>query len=91
MCIPQTHVRNGALEVKDGAGLLENLGASGELLQKIELSNTAREMYSHIEAAGKNELVEAVCLKAKKYCQEVTGSEVKVYLVNHKAELITHV
>ena len=91
LCIPQTHVRNGALEVSDGAKLLASLGASGELLQKIEQSNTAREMYSHIEVAGKNELVESVCLKAKKYCQAITGAKVKVYLVNHKAELITHV
>ena len=91
MRIPQTHVRNGALEIVDGARLLASLGADGELLQKIEASNTAREMYTHIEAAGRNDLVEKVCLKAQEYGQEVTGTRVKVYLVNHKAELITHV
>lgn len=91
LCIPQTHVRNGALEVADGAKLLAGLGATGELLQKISAANTAREMYSHIEAAGKTELVQAVCLKARNYCREVTGRKVKVYLVNHKAEIITHV
>ncbi len=91
LCIPQTHVRNGALEVEDGAKLLASLGAKDDLLQKIEQSNTAREMYTHVEAAGKDELVKAVCLKAREYCQKVTGTEVKVYLVNHKAELITHV
>lgn len=89
--IPQTHVRNGALEIEDGANLLANLGAKGELLQKIKKSNTAREMYTHIEAAGKNNLVQAVCLRALEYCQEVTGTSVKIYLVNHKAEVITHV
>ncbi|TKB26615.1 cobalt-precorrin-5B (C(1))-methyltransferase [Desulfopila sp. IMCC35006] len=89
--VPQTHVRNGALEVAEGAQLLAQLGAEGDLLQKIETSNTAREMYSHIEAAGQNQLVTAVCLKARQYCQDVTGTEVKVYLVNHKAEIITHV
>jgi cobalt-precorrin-5B (C1)-methyltransferase len=89
--IPQTHVRNGALEIVDGARLLESLGAKGELLHKIEQSNTAREMYTHIEAAGQNQLVKAVCLKAREYCQTVTGTSVKVYLVNHKAEIITHV
>ncbi len=89
--VPQTHVRNGALEVADGAKLLAHLGAEGELLQKIESSNTAREMYTHIEAAGQNKLVTAVCLKAQQYCQDVTGTRVKVYLVNHKAEIITHV
>ena len=53
MRIPQTHVRNGALEMIDGAKLLASLGAAGILLQKIEKSNTAREMYTHIEAAGR--------------------------------------
>lgn len=89
--VPQTHVRNGALEVVDGAKLLANLGADGELLQKIKRSNTAREMLCHIEAAGQDKLVEAVCLKAREYCQDVTGTRVKVYLVDHKAEIITHV
>lgn len=89
--IPQTHVRNGALETVDGARLLAELGAAGPLLDKIENSNTAREMYSHIEDAGNTELVQAVCLKAREYCREVTGTEVKVYLVNHKAEIITYV
>jgi cobalt-precorrin-5B (C1)-methyltransferase len=91
MRIPQTHVRNGALEMVDGAKLLAELGATGKLLQKIEESNTAREMYSHIEAAKRKELVEKVCLKAREYCQDVTGTRVRVYLVNHKAELITYV
>jgi len=91
LCIPQTHVRNGALEIIDGTRLLAGLGATGELLQKIEKSNTAREMYTHIEAAGDKDLVEAVCLKAREYCEQVTSNRVKVYLVNHKAEIITHV
>ncbi|MGB3209987.1 MAG: cobalt-precorrin-5B (C(1))-methyltransferase CbiD [Desulforhopalus sp.] len=89
--VPQTHVRNGALEMVDGAKLLAGLGAEGTLLRKIETSNTAREMLTHIEAAGKTELVEAVCRKALEYCQDVTGTRVKVYLVDHKAEIITHV
>lgn len=89
--IPQTHVRHGALEVAEGARLLATLGAEGELLAKIENSNTAREMYSHIEEAGKSELTLAVCRKAQDYCLEATGSVVKIYLVNHKAEVITHV
>ncbi len=91
LCIPQTHVRNGALEVVDGARLLASLGARDELLHKIEQSNTAREMYTHIEAARQHQLVKAVCQKARDYCQEITGTRVKVYLVNHKAEIIAHV
>ncbi|MFH0782423.1 MAG: cobalt-precorrin-5B (C(1))-methyltransferase CbiD [Pseudomonadota bacterium] len=89
--IPQTHVRNGALEVADGAGLLANLGAEGELLEKFQQSNTAREMYSHIEAAGRHDLTLAVCRRAQEYCQDVTGGTVRIFLVNHKAEIIAHV
>lgn len=89
--IPQTHVRNGALEVADGAGLLASLGAEGELLQKLQQSNTAREMYSHIEAAGRHDLTLAVCRRAQEYCQDVTSGAVRVLLVNHKAEIIAHV
>lgn len=89
--IPQTHVRNGALEVADGAKLMASLGAEGVLLGKIEKSNTAREIFTHLEAAGRNDLINAVCLKARQYCQDVTGCRVKIYLVNHKAEIITHV
>ncbi len=89
--IPQTHVRNGALEMRDGAELLDGLGAKGELLQKIKSSNTAREMYEHLTAAGEKGIVEAVCLRARDYCRKTTGTNVRVYLVNHKAEIITHV
>jgi cobalt-precorrin-5B (C1)-methyltransferase len=89
--IPQTHVRHGALEVAEGARLLAELGAKGELLARLERSNTAREMYSHIEEAGKDELIRAVCRKAREYCQETTGGTVRIYLINHKAEVIAHV
>ncbi len=89
--IPQTHVRHGALEVADGARLLASLGATGGLLEKFAQANTAREMYSHIEEAGRHDLTQAVCRKAREYCHEVTGVTVHVYLVNHKAEVITHV
>ena len=89
--IPQTHVRNGALEIVDGAQLLADLGANGDLLQLLEKSNTAREMLTHIEDQGRHELVKAVCLKAREYCQEVTGGPVKIYLIDHKANVIIHV
>jgi len=91
LCIPQTHVRNGALEIEDGAKLLESLGASGKLLDKIEKSNTAREMLTHIEDIGDTDLVRKVCLKAQEYCEKVSGRTVRIYLINHKAEVIESV
>lgn len=89
--IPQTHVRNGALEIKDAARLLERLGAKGQLLQKIRKANSAREMLTHIEAADEAQLITAVCKKAKIFCMETSGVRVYVYLINHKAKVITHV
>jgi len=89
--IPQTHVKNGILEMKDAANLLAQLGARGELLLKISQANTAREMYEHIQEAEQTELVTRVCIKAREYCEDVTGQKIKVYLINHKAEVIANV
>ncbi|SDO97184.1 cobalt-precorrin-5B (C(1))-methyltransferase [Desulforhopalus singaporensis] len=89
--IPQTHVRNGALEVSDGADLLESLGASGELLAKLQRANTAREMLTHLEDSGEDELIRTVCLKAREYCEEVSGTQVNVYLIDSSANIIIHV
>ncbi len=89
--VPQTHVRNGVLEMKDAAELLAQLGADGTLLKKIEKSNTAREMLEHIQDAKRRDLIVAICEKAQEYCQEVSGKKIKVYLINHKAEVIANV
>ena len=89
--IPQTHVRNGALEVAAGAELLESLGATQPLLGLLQKSNTAREMLTHIEEAGKTELIHRVCEKAKNYAEEVAGTTVHIYLIDHKTKVIAHV
>jgi len=89
--IPQTHVRNGALEVSQGAELLEELGAVPPLTDLLHKSNTAREMLTHIEATGQTELITKVCRKAKQYAEEITGATVHIYLIDHKAEVIAHV
>ncbi len=89
--VPQTHVRNGVLEMKDAAELLRQLGADGALLNKIQKSNTAREMLEHIQNANRRDLVLAICEKAKEYCQEVSGKQIRVYLINHKAQVIADV
>ena len=89
--IPQTHVRHGALEVADGAGLLQRLGADGPLLDRLQASNTAREMYGHLQAAGRGDLISAVCTLAADYGREVSGREVRVLLIDHQARLLAHV
>jgi cobalt-precorrin-5B (C1)-methyltransferase len=89
--IPQTHVKNGALEVAAGAELLENLGAKSPLVELLRKSNTAREMLTHIENCGQTELINKVCLMAKKYAEEVAGTTVLIYLIDHQAKVIAHV
>ena len=89
--IPQTHVKNGALEVAAGAKLLESLGARPPLLDLLQKSNTAREMLTHIEAAGQTELIIKVCNKAKEYAEEVAETKVHIYLIDHKTKVIAHV
>lgn len=91
MQIPQTHVRNGALEVKDAAAMLEGCGVQKPLLDKLRGSNTAREMYSHLQEADRQDVIHAVLMKAQKYGREVSTKDVRVYLVDAKAKVVAHV
>ncbi|CAG34949.1 cobalt-precorrin-5B (C(1))-methyltransferase [Desulfotalea psychrophila] len=86
--VPQTHVRNGALEVEAAAQLLKKLGADEELCKKLFAANTAREMLSHLEDEGRDDLVKAVCQYAKKYAEKISEKTVHIYLINHRAEVI---
>lgn len=91
MHIPQTHVRNGALEMVDGAALLETCGADGQLLKSLQNCNTAREMYFHLSEAKRDDIISAICLKARDYGKLVSGKEVKLYLIDAKARVVQHV
>lgn len=86
--VPQTHVRNGALEMVDAAHLLASLGADGPLLTKIKNSNTAREMSEHLRNAGRQDIIKAVCVKAREYAEDVSGLKVSVYLVDSSAHVV---
>jgi len=89
--VPQTHVRNGALEIVDAARLLAGLGASGVLLEKIEQANTAREMLCHLQDAGCDGIIRAVCMKAQEYAEDVSGLKVSVYLIDSSADVVEKV
>ncbi len=91
MHIPQTHVRNGALEVRDGAALLATCGAEGILLEKLQNSNTAREMYTHLSEAKRDDIITTICLKARDYGKQVSGKDVKLYLIDAKARVVKNV
>jgi len=89
--VPQTHVRNGALEVADATTLLATLGANRTLVAECSKANTAREIYSILESHQEHELIRAVCLKAKDYCRELFSGETTIYLIDHKATVLLHV
>lgn len=88
--IPQTHVRNGALEIEQGVELLGQLGAEKELCAQLTGCNTAREILSILQEENRGDLIKAICNKAQKYAEEVTNTPVKIYLINHKTEVIFH-
>lgn len=88
--IPQTHVRNGVLEVQKAAELIATINDDQQLNKKCHNSNTAREMLVHIQEANRDDIVEKICLLAKDYATTASSCEVIIYLVNHKGEVIYH-
>lgn len=89
--IPQTHVRHGALEVRQAVELLAELGASPELTAQLTGANTAREILSRLQAAGADELVDGVCRRAAAYATATAGIPVTVYLVDSHMKIVTRV
>ncbi len=88
MRIPQTHVRNGALEVEAALVFLKELGASQQLINGLKGSNTAREIYGRLLDRGENGMVQRVCEAAAQYAEEVSGLEVVVYLVDASGSIV---
>jgi len=89
--VPQTHVRNGALEPMQAATLLEELGLQKEQAVEMAQANTAREIYDRLVAAGRNDLVHAVCAKAQEQAQEWSSLPVSIYLVTSEDGIVYHV
>ncbi len=88
MRIPQTHVRNGALEVSDALVFLSKLGCDKELITKLEGSNTAREIYMRLLENNRNDMILRVCEAAREYAEEVCGLVVTVYLVDASMTIV---
>lgn len=96
--VPQTHVRNGALEVHDAAQLLIQQGITDpHQHQQLQEANTAREMYGYIQNWERRDIIDGVCLLAKAYMQNLVAQktsqdiQINVYLINASAEVIHHV
>ncbi len=88
MQIPQTHVKNGALEVKAALEFLKGLGCSADLLQALAGSNTAREIYGRLLDRGENQMILKVCEAAREYAEKISGLEVIIYLVDASTTVV---
>ncbi|WP_339132845.1 MAG: cobalt-precorrin-5B (C(1))-methyltransferase CbiD [Candidatus Electrothrix sp. GW3-4] len=91
LCIPQTHVRNGALEMEQAADLLGELGLDRDSVARMRQANTAREILQRLQEKNRDDLVRAVCRKARQYAKECSGLPVSVYLVTSEDGVIEQV
>jgi len=91
LSIPQTHVRHGALEMRQAADLLAELGLPASEADALATANTAREIYQRLMAAGRDNLVRAVCEKARAYAVKCSGLAVEVFLVTSEDGVVVHV
>ena len=91
LAIPQTHVWHGALETGKAAELLGSLACDPGLAGELAPANTVREIYDRLVASGRDDLVRAVCERARRYAEEVSGLPVAVYLVTGPGQVACHV
>jgi len=91
LAVPQTHVRNGALETCQAAALLADLGLDGPAAAALARANTAREIYERLRAAGRDDLITAVCERARAQAERWSGLPVTVYLVTAEEGVVCRV
>jgi cobalt-precorrin-5B (C1)-methyltransferase len=88
MEIPQTHVRNGALEVDQAVTFISGLGVSEEITRKLEGANTAREIYGRLMASANMDIIRRVCGRAQGYFIKTASLPVSVYLVDASGRIV---
>ncbi len=88
MRIPQTHVRHGALEIKDAIEFIHGLGGDEEMITALHGANTAREIYGRLLDGGDEKMILQVCEAAREYAMETSGLEVTVYLVDATSTIV---
>ncbi len=89
MATPQTHVRHGALDVKKAMDFLNGLGHG--VWKKGQEFNTARELFNFINSEFRNphSAFAAVCVAARRYCEEITGGmPVSTHLVSYEGVIV---
>ena len=91
MGVPQTHVRNGALEVDQAIALLNGLGISEETARSLAGANTAREIYTRLLAVGDRDSILSVCGCARDFCRKTACLPVTVHLVDTSGRIVASV
>lgn len=91
LAVPQTHVRNGALEVQDAARLLGRLGLETPEVERLSEANTARHIFEELRAAGRDDLVLAVARQAQAQAELWSGLPVELYLATSAEGVLLHV
>ena len=86
--VPQTHVRHGMLEVERAVALLAGLAGKSGQPPGLEKANTVREIYDRLQAAGRPELIRAVCCRAAQYAALTAKVPVTLYLVDSQAKVV---
>ena len=90
--IPQTHVRNGVLELRQAAALLAELGLDTQAAAGLaQEANTAREIYQRLCTQGRADLIHAVCLRAQHYAEQLAGLPVHLYLITSEEGVVVQV
>lgn len=88
MKIPQTHVRNGALEMDAALTFLHSIGCRKELIAELQGANTAREIYTRLLERNEQGIILRVCEAAREYAEDISGLEVIVYLVDTSRTIV---
>ena len=88
LAVPQTHVRNGALEVRQAAELLADLGLDEMTAGELASANTARQIYQQLKARERDDLVAAVARRARLQAEAWSGLPVAVYLVTQEEGVV---
>ena len=91
LAVPQTHVRNGALEMQHAADLFERFGLDARQVTRLRSANTSREMYTHLVQNGREDLIEKTCHQAMEQAKKWSGLPVEVYLVDSDKGVVCHV
>ncbi len=89
--IPQTHVRHGALNMEQAAGLLSGLGLPENLIRQVLEANTARQVLEMLLSSGQEDIIQDVCKRARRYAENLSGLSVRVYLVSPDKSILVSV